>query len=176
MPFVPVTVIVQFPVGVPVLGGGDVELLPPQATKVAASKTKASKPKASFTRRFFPQVSSNKVQANRAPALGINQPGRLNTRHAVEGAVVATTMLTDPEDVLDTVKELELSVHVAPVIPLGIAQVTLTVPLNPPRELAEITVSPDWPGVREKVLGLALSWKSAVLEMPIESAVEVEFV
>lgn len=171
----PVTVIVQFPAGVPRLGGGVVLLPPPQATKLAASKAKASKPKASFTRRFFPQVSSKRVQANRAPALGINQTGRLNTRHAVEGAVVATTMLTDPEDVLETEKELELSVHVASVIPLGIAQVTLTVPLNPPSELAEITVSPDWPGVREKVVGLAVSWKSGVLEMPIESAAEVEF-
>jgi hypothetical protein len=105
----------------------------------------------------------------------MNHPGRLNTRHAVEGAVVATVMLTEPADVLDTVKELELSVQVASVIPLGIAQVTLTVPLNPPSELAEITVSPDWPWVTEKVVGLALSWKSGVLEMPIESAAEVEF-
>jgi len=172
---VPVTVTVQVPAGVPGLLGGGVLFPPPQATKAAASKAKASSPNASFTWRFFAEISSKSMQTNRAPAPGANHLGGLNMRHAVEGAVVATFMLTEPAAVLDTVKEFELSVQVAPVIPLGIAQVTLTVPLNPPKELAEITVSPDWPGVREKVFGLAVSWKSDVVEMPIESAGEVEF-
>jgi hypothetical protein len=165
---------VQFPGGVPELGGGVLLPEPPQATKLAANKAKASKPKASFTRRFFAERRSERVQANSAPAPGINQRGGLNMRNAVEGAVVATTMFTDPEDVLETVNELALSVQVVSVIPLGTAQATLTVPLNPPSEPAEITVSPDWPGVREKFPGLALSWKSAVLEMLIESGDDVE--
>jgi len=175
VPLVPVTVSVQFPVGVPELGGGpEVLLPPPQATKLAASKAKASKPKASFTRRPFEERRSKRVQANRTPAPGMNHLGRLNTRHTVEGAVVATVMFTDPVDVPETVNELPLSVQVVSVIPLGTVQATLTVPLNPPSELAEITVSPVWPGVREKVVGLALIWKSAVVEMPMETAGDFE--
>ena len=145
-------------------------LPPPQATKLAASKAKASKPKASFTRRFFAEKRSKRVQANRTPAPGMNHLGRLNTRQAVEGAVVATTMFTDPVDVPETENEFALSVQVVSDIPVGIAQVRFTVPLNPPSDAAEITVSPDWPGVRDNVFGLALIWKSGVDEMPIESA------
>jgi hypothetical protein len=91
-------------VGVP----GELELellLPPQAAKAAASKAKTSKPKASFTRRFFPGISSRKIQANRAPALGINQRGWLDRRNASDGAVVFTVSMELP----GTEKEVGLS-------------------------------------------------------------------
>ena len=89
-----------------------VVLLPPQATNPAASKAKTSEPKASFTRRLLPGISSRKMAANSAPALGINQRGPLNRRKAVDGAVVATTRLEEPEPVPDTAKDPGVSVHV----------------------------------------------------------------
>jgi hypothetical protein len=94
-------------VGVP--GELVLELLPPQATKPAASKAKTSKSKASFTRRFFLGISSKRIQATRAPALGINQRGRLNRRNAVDGAVVFTVIIVEP---LGTEKEFELNEQV----------------------------------------------------------------
>ena len=71
-------------------------LLPPQATKAAASKARTSKPKASLARRFFPSISSRRAQANIAPVPGINQRGRLNKRNATEGAVVLTVSVVEP--------------------------------------------------------------------------------
>jgi hypothetical protein len=83
-------------VGVPGLDGGLELLLPPQATKAAASKAKTSKPKASFTRRFPAGISKRRILANRAPALGISHCGRLNRRNAVDGAVVDTVSRLEP--------------------------------------------------------------------------------
>ena len=66
-------------------------LLPPQATKPAASIAKTSKPKASFTRRCFPAANWRSNQPNnRTPAPGRNQRGRFGRRNAADGAVVAT--------------------------------------------------------------------------------------
>jgi hypothetical protein len=56
----------------------------------------------------------------------------------------------------------------------GIAQVRLTVPENPFRAFAEITVSPDWPGVRDKLGGRAARLKSAWDETVSENTGDVE--
>ena len=56
----------------------------------------------------------------------------------------------------------------------GIEQVRLIVPENPFRGLPEITVSPVWPGVRERLVGLAVRLKSAWLVTVIANASDVE--
>ena len=158
--------------GVPGLLGPVVLLPPPHATKVVASRAKTSKPKASLSRRFFRGISSKRNQATRAPALGMNQRGRLNGLNVDEGAVVATD---SSEPAPPGVSVAVLSVQVLKVIDAGSVQVMVTVPVKPAIGLADTVVPPDWPGeVIVKLVGDALRLKSGVDERVIVTAEEVD--
>lgn len=145
----------------PPLGGGELELLPPQATKAAASRTRNSDPKASFNRRLFVGMSSRKKAAKTAPPRGSNQRGLLNRPITVDGAVFTVSVVLLDVVVLVRVIELEAGKQVAPVIPVGTAQVKVTVPVKPLRAVRPIEVLPDAPGDAMAIeFGLATTLKS----------------
>ena len=125
------------------MGGVLLPLLPPQATKAAASRTRNSDPKASFNRRLFVGMSSRKKAAKIAPPVGSNQRGLLNRPITVDGAVVFTVSVVVP---LGAVIEVLASEQLPPVIVDGTAQLKLTVPVKPLMALRLIVVLPDAPG------------------------------
>jgi len=93
---------------VPGLEGSGLLVFPPQATKAATSEARTRQPKANLARRFFLGISSRKKQANRVPALGINQPGLLSGRNVVEGEVVLTVTMEEPSVEVDGVLSEQL--------------------------------------------------------------------
>jgi len=148
-------------VGVPPLGGVLTLLLPPQATKAAASRTRNSDPKASFNRPLFVGMSSRKKAAKIAPPRGANQRGLLNRPITVDGAVVFTVSVV----VVVGVIEGAASEQVPPGMGLvdKNAQLKLTVPVKPLRGLMPIEVLPDAPGDAMAIeFGLGTTPKSGV--------------
>lgn len=155
----------------PLGGGGELELLPPQATKAAASRTRNSDPKASFNRRLFVGTISRKKAAKIAPPRGTNQRGLLNRPITVDGAVVFTVSVV----VLPGINEVEASRQLPPVIADGTEQLKLTVPVKPLMAVGSIVVLPDAPGAEmANEAGFATKLKSGVPpEMVIVVAEEV---
>ena len=137
-------------------------LLPPQATKAAASRTRNSDPKASFNRRLFVGMASRKKAAKIAPPMGINHRGLLNRPITVDPAVVDTVSVV----VLPGVIEGEASWQLPPGMGLVAEnwQLKLTEPVKPATGVRLIVVYPDAPGavMTIPVLGVSPKLKSGV--------------